>query len=130
MGTGVRRSQHRSHLRRIRADTRITLQDVVAALDDPTVVRLDVRSKAQWAGQSASPVVQVEGLKPGRTQGATWFEWLRLLTGPAAPGLTDEIQLYCFKGSRVSAAYVAMTCAGLDNTHICFSRHGSSGARQ
>lgn len=116
----------------------LTKEDVLAALDDPSVVLLDVRDVDEWVGESSSPYGPDFCPRKGRLPGARWIEWYRMMkptaAGPmlkskneilaecATAGITpaSKVYIYCFKGARASNSYVALAEAGITNTAIYF----------
>lgn len=109
-----------------------------AAIDDPAVVKLDVRDVDEWIGESSSPYGKDFCPRKGRLPGARWLEWYRMMkpTGVgqmfksraeilaecATVGITPDtpVVLYCFKGARASNTFVALKEAGIKNVSIYF----------
>jgi thiosulfate/3-mercaptopyruvate sulfurtransferase len=117
-----------------------TKAEVLAGLEDPGVIRLDVRDREEWMAESSSPYGVDFAPRKGRIPGSTWLDWNLLLSlGEASAGcfnvtadkgglkeleeiegfLADrgvarekEIQLYCFKGARTSTTYLALKMLG------------------
>lgn len=108
------------------------------AIDDPAIVKLDVRDVDEWIGESSSPYGRDYAPRKGRLPGATWIEWYRFMKpGPAGPmmkspaevraecataGVTPEhtIYLYCFKGARASNTFLALKEAGFEDVKMYF----------
>ena len=116
----------------------LTKEDVLAALDDPSVVLLDVRDVDEWVGESSSPYGKDFCPRMGRLPGARWIEWYRMMkptaAGPmlksrneilaecATVGITSasKVYIYCFKGARASNSFVALAEAGITDIAIYF----------
>ena len=110
--------------------------EILAALDDPSVTILDVRDVAEWIGESSSPADTNFCPRKGRIPSARWLEWYRLMKpspeGPvikapgevlaelATVGITRDtpVYLYCFKGSRASNSFLALKQAGVKDVRI------------
>ncbi len=121
----------------------MTKDEVLETLDDPDIVRLDVRDEEEWYGESSSPYGVDFVPRKGRIPNATWLDWNMLLTlgeqtkgtfnvmedkgefkelkeverTLAEGGVTKDkdIILYCFKGARTSSTYLAMKMLGYEN---------------
>ncbi len=127
------RVQDSSFESRIRKDIMATMDDVVAALDDPRVKLLDVRDEDEWQGLSSSPYGVDFAPRKGRLPGARWIEWyqfmdprkeiqhfrtaeeIRALCAQVGLYPEDDIIIYCFKGARASNTYIALKLAGFKN---------------
>ena len=116
----------------------IDKQQMFAALDDPSIVILDVRDVDEWVGTSSSPYGKDYCPRKGRIPGARWLEWYRMMkptpqgqmfkepeeilaecaTVGIAPGST--VYLYCFKGARASNTYLALQQAGVTDVKMYF----------
>lgn len=112
--------------------------DMLAAVKDKRVVKLDVRDIDEWIGESSSPYGKDFCPRKGRIPGAKWIEWYRMMkptpTGSmlknkeeilaecATVGITPEtpVALYCFKGARASNTYLALKEAGVKDVKIYF----------
>lgn len=112
--------------------------DMLAAVEDEGVVKLDVRDIDEWIAESSSPYGKDFCPRKGRIPGAKWIEWYRMMkptaTGPmiksksevlaecATVGITPEtpVALYCFKGARASNTYLALKEAGVKDVKIYF----------
>jgi thiosulfate/3-mercaptopyruvate sulfurtransferase len=121
-----------------KASLMLTKDDMLKALRDPSVVKLDVRDVDEWIGTSSSPYGIDFAPRKGRLPGAVWIEWYRMMkpsaSGPvfksrdeilaecATVGMkpTDKVYLYCFKGARASNTYVALKEAGFKDVHMYF----------
>lgn len=120
------------------ADLMLDLEDMKAALDDPTVTLLDVRDVDEWIATSSSPYGPDFCPRKGRIPGAKWLEWYRMMK-PTADGAmmksADEVMaecasvditadtpvyLYCFKGARASNTFLALKEAGIKDVRIYF----------
>jgi thiosulfate/3-mercaptopyruvate sulfurtransferase len=116
-----------------------TTAEILAALDDPTIVILDVRDADEWLGESSSPYGVDFCPRKGRIPGAVWIEWYRLMVPdseialirpPAevleicqAVGITpaSKVIIYCFKGSRASNTLIALKEAGITQVSNYFA---------
>jgi thiosulfate/3-mercaptopyruvate sulfurtransferase len=111
--------------------------EVLAALDDESVVLLDVRDIDEWIGTSSSPYGKDFCPRKGRLPGARWIEWYRFMKPGATPlykaaeeilaechtvGIRPDtpVYLYCFKGARASNTLVALKAAGIENVKLYF----------
>jgi thiosulfate/3-mercaptopyruvate sulfurtransferase len=112
--------------------------DMLKALSNPDVVKLDVRDVDEWIGTSSSPYGPDFAPRKGRLPGAVWIEWYRFMKpGEAGPvfktaaeiraecqtaGISpdDKVYLYCFKGARASNTFVALKEAGFQDVHMYF----------
>lgn len=120
------------------ADLMLDLEDMKAALNDPTVTLLDVRDVDEWIATSSSPYGPDFCPRKGRIPGAKWLEWYRMMK-PTADGAmmksADEVlaecasvditadtpvYLYCFKGARASNTFLALKEAGIKDVRIYF----------
>ncbi len=116
----------------------IDKDEMLTALDDPTIVKLDVRDIDEWIGESSSPYGKDFCPRKGRLPNAKWIEWYRMMKPTAAGPMfksPDEVRaecrsvgigpeatiyLYCFKGARASNTYLALKEAGYDNVKMYF----------
>ena len=120
------------------ANLMLTQQDMLEALGDDAVVKLDVRDVDEWVGISSSPYGIDFCPRKGRIPGAVWLEWYRMMKpGEEVPvfksrpelqaecgsvGISPDstVYLYCFKGARASNTYVALKEAGVKDVRIYF----------
>ncbi|WP_371413020.1 rhodanese-like domain-containing protein [Thiomonas sp. X19] len=104
---------------------------MLAALDDPSIVILDVRDVDEWVGTSSSPYGQDYCPRKGRIPGARWLERYRMtkpmpqgqmfkepeeiLAECATVGIAPQstVHLDCFKGARASNTDLALQPAGV-----------------
>lgn len=106
--------------------------DVLAAIDDPSVVLLDNRDAREWFCEGSSPYDTPDkdfSPRRGRIPGASWVEWTDLMDDSDSPtfrtpeeireimqdkGISpeDDVIIYCFKGSRASNTFAALKSAG------------------
>lgn len=112
--------------------------EMLAAVNDPTIIKLDVRDVDEWIATSSSPYGPDFCPRKGRIPGAKWLEWYRLMK-PAADGSVfkarDEVlaecqtvgiqpqsrvYIYCFKGARASNTFLALKDAGIRDVKIYF----------
>jgi thiosulfate/3-mercaptopyruvate sulfurtransferase len=116
----------------------LTQDDMLAALDKPEIVKLDVRDVDEWVGTSSSPYGIDFCPRKGRIPGAVWLEWYRMMKPGeevpvfksklelqaecAAVGITPDstVYLYCFKGARASNTFVALKEAGVKDVRLYF----------
>jgi thiosulfate/3-mercaptopyruvate sulfurtransferase len=116
----------------------LTADEVMAALNNPSVAILDVRDVDEWVADSSSPYGKDFCPRKGRIPGARWIEWYRMMKptpdGPmikskeevlaecATVGITPEtpVYIYCFKGARASNSFLALKEAGVKDVRIYF----------
>jgi thiosulfate/3-mercaptopyruvate sulfurtransferase len=112
--------------------------EMLAAVDNPDIVKLDVRDVDEWMGYSSSPYGIDFSPRKGRIPDSRWLEWYRMMKpGPVGPvfknkqeildecrtvGISEEtpVILYCFKGSRTSNTFVALKEAGIRDVRNYF----------
>jgi len=112
--------------------------EMLAALDDDSICKLDVRDVDEWVGTSSSPYGPDFCPRKGRIPGSKWIEWYRLMKPtPQGPMFkaSDEIMaeahsvgidkgtpvyLFCFKGARASNTFVALKEAGIEDVRLYF----------
>ena len=112
-----------------------TKEDVLAAIENDSVVLLDNRDAREWYAEGSSPYdADGKDFSPrrGRIPSARWVEWYELLDSSDIPtfksadeitrilseqgiGKDDDIIIYCFKGSRASNTFAALKMAGFKN---------------
>jgi thiosulfate/3-mercaptopyruvate sulfurtransferase len=123
----------------IDASIMVTTAEMLAALDDPSIVKLDVRDRDEWMGDSSSPYGVDFCPRKGRIPGAVWIEWYdfmmpdsaiamfkspeEILAMCEAVGITQDstVYVYCFKGSRASNTLIALKEAGITNVKNYFA---------
>lgn len=96
---------------RPRDDDVIEADEILARLDDPTLVLYDARSPARWRGDE-EPLDPVAGRIPGARN--AYFE------EPLPTGATEPPELAAYCGSGVTAAVVAqrLILAGREDTRL------------
>ena len=120
------------------ASMMIDKDEMLAAVGDDHIVKLDVRDVDEWIGTSSSPYGPDFCPRKGRIPGARWLEWYRLMKptpqGPmfkapdeiraeahtAGVGPETPVYLYCFKGARASNTLVALKEAGVRDVRMYF----------
>lgn len=120
------------------SDIMLTQGDMLSALGNDRIVKLDVRDVDEWVGTSSSPYGVDYCPRKGRIPGAVWLEWYRMMKpGEEVPMFksSEELQaecatvgisadstvyLYCFKGARASNTYVALKEAGVKDVRLYF----------
>ncbi len=120
------------------ANIMLTKEDMLASLDETSIVKLDVRDVDEWVGTSSSPYGIDFCPRKGRIPGAVWIEWYRMMKpGEEVPvfkskeelqaecatvGINPDttVYLYCFKGARASNTYVALKEAGVSDVRLYF----------
>lgn len=111
---------------------------MLEAVNDPNIVKLDVRDVDEWIGASSSPYGVDFCPRKGRIPNARWLEWYRMMKpgadGPvfkskneilaecATVGITPDtpVILYCFKGARTSNTFIALKEAGIKDVRTYF----------
>ncbi len=113
-------------------------EKMLAAVKDPSIIKLDVRDVDEWIGISSSPYGPDFCPRKGRIPGARWLEWYRLMK-PSADGSVfkardevlaecqtvgilphSKVYIYCFKGARASNTFLALKEAGIKDVKIYF----------
>ena len=104
-----------------------TVEELTARLGDASLVLLDVRSAAEYAGEAGYPCDPRQGHIPrslhvdvAHLLAAVGVEEIRGLVG-AAPGA--EVIAYCHSGSRSAAAAEILRAAGYDARNYAGSWH-------
>lgn len=113
-----------------------TWRDVREAVLNGGPAIVDTRDAGEWIGESSSPYGKDFCPRKGRIPGARWLEWSRvlkrtswgarfksraeLLADCATLGLTPgaPVILYCFKGARAAAVFVALKEAGFADVKL------------
>jgi thiosulfate/3-mercaptopyruvate sulfurtransferase len=114
------------------AQMMVTTTDMLQAIDNPAIIKLDVRDRNEWLGLSSSPYAVDFCPRKGRIPNAVWLEWHRLMTSDSeismfrstkeileicqSVGITSNsiVYVYCFKGSRAANTLIALQMAGID----------------
>lgn len=120
------------------ASLMVDVKEMLAAVDNPAVIKLDVRDVDEWVGTSSSPYGPDFCPRKGRIPGAKWLEWYRMMKptaeGPrfkskneilaecATVGISPNtpVYLYCFKGARASNTFLALKNAGVKDVRMYF----------
>lgn len=134
----VRAAEKRVFTPKIDDSMMVTWEEMLAAVNDPSIIKLDVRDYDEWVGESSSPYGKDFAPRKGRIPGAVWIEWYRMMQkGSAIPwfksadevakicsevGINAEskVYLYCFKGARAANTMVALKEAGIKNVRMYF----------
>ncbi|MEH1972794.1 MAG: sulfurtransferase [Nostoc sp.] len=113
------------------ADMMVTTTEMLQAIDNPAIIKLDVRDSEEWLGLSSSPYAVDFCPRKGRIPNAVWLEWYRLMTSESeiptfrspdeireicqSVGITSDsiVYIYCFKGSRAANTLIALEEAGI-----------------
>ncbi|MBD2194288.1 MULTISPECIES: sulfurtransferase [Calothrix] len=113
------------------AEMMVTTTEMLAAIDNPEIIKLDVRDRDEWLGLSSSPYGADFCPRKGRIPNAVWLEWHRLMSSSAdiatfrskaeileicqSVGITSHstVYIYCFKGSRAANTLIALELAGI-----------------
>lgn len=116
----------------------VDAETMLEAVNDPSIVKLDVRDVDEWIGASSSPYGADFCPRKGRIPGARWLEWYRMMKpGQDGPifktkdeiaaecqtvGITPDtpVILYCFKGARTSNTFIALKEAGVKDVRTYF----------
>ncbi|MEH1831052.1 MAG: sulfurtransferase [Nostoc sp.] len=114
------------------ADMMVTTAEMLQAIDNPAIIKLDVRDRNEWLGLSSSPYAADFCPRKGRIPNAVWLEWHRMMTSEPEISMfrskaeileicqsvcitSDSIvYVYCFKGSRAANTLIALQMAGID----------------
>ncbi|MBD2451361.1 sulfurtransferase [Nostoc sp. FACHB-152] len=113
------------------ADMIVTTTEMLQAIDNPAIIKLDVRDRDEWQGLSSSPYGADFCPRKGRIPNSVWLEWHRLMTSESgipmfrskaeileicqSIGITSNsiVYIYCFKGSRAANTLIALQAAGI-----------------
>lgn len=116
----------------------VDAKTMLEAVNDPDIIKLDVRDVDEWIGASSSPYGADFCPRKGRIPGARWLEWYRMMkpgqNGPVfkskdeiaaecrTVGITPDtpVILYCFKGARTSNTFIALKEAGVKDVRTYF----------
>lgn len=117
----------------------VTTAEMLQALDNPAIIKLDVRDVDEWRGESSSPYGVDFCPRKGRIPGAVWIEWYRMMEPDSKTpmfrpsnevmeicqevGITPDstVYVYCFKGSRASNTLIALKEAGIKDVRNYFA---------
>ncbi|MEH2281431.1 MAG: sulfurtransferase [Nostoc sp.] len=113
------------------ADMMVTTAEMLQAIDNRAIIKLDVRDSEEWLGLSSSPYAVDFCPRKGRIPNSIWLEWHRLMNSEShipmfrspdeireicqSVGITLEsvVYIYCFKGSRAANTLIALAEAGI-----------------
>jgi thiosulfate/3-mercaptopyruvate sulfurtransferase len=113
------------------ADMIVTTTEMLQAIDNPAIIKLDVRDRHEWQGLSSSPYGADFCPRKGRIPNAVWLEWHRLMTNESGISMfrskseileicqsvgincDSTVYIYCFKGSRAANTLIALQEAGI-----------------
>ena len=116
-----------------------TTKEMLETLEDPQIIKLDVRDIDEWIGTSSSPYGVDFCPRKGRIPGAVWIDWHHMMKNDSEipmfksseevrkiaeeVGITPEsnVYVYCFKGSRAANTMIALNEAGITNVHNYFA---------
>jgi thiosulfate/3-mercaptopyruvate sulfurtransferase len=116
----------------------VDVDTMLETLDDPAIVKLDVRDVDEWIAESSSPYGKDFCPRKGRIPGAKWIEWYRFMKpsahGPVfkskdevmaecqTVGITKDspVVIYCFKGARAANTFIALKDAGVKDVRMYF----------
>ncbi|MEH1832590.1 MAG: sulfurtransferase [Nostoc sp.] len=114
-----------------KADMIVTTAEMLEAIDNSAIIKLDVRDSEEWLGLSSSPYAPDFCPRKGRIPNAVWLEWHRMMNCESqiptfrspdeileicqSVGITSEsiVYVYCFKGSRAANTLIALEEAGI-----------------
>ncbi|MBE8987327.1 sulfurtransferase [Nostoc sp. LEGE 12450] len=109
----------------------VTTAEMLQAIDNPAIIKLDVRDRNEWLGLSSSPYNPDFCPRKGRIPNAVWLEWHHLMNSESeiptfrspeeireicqSVGITPEsiVYIYCFKGSRAANTLIALEQVGI-----------------
>jgi thiosulfate/3-mercaptopyruvate sulfurtransferase len=105
------RRGHTQFVARMRTDDVIEAEEILARLDDPSLVLLDARSRPRWRGDE-EPLDPVAGRIPGARN--AFFE------EPLPAGATDpaEVAVYCGSGVTAAVQVQRLVLAGRDDVRL------------
>ncbi|QKQ74568.1 sulfurtransferase [Nostoc sp. TCL240-02] len=109
----------------------VTTAEMLQAIDNPAIIKLDVRDRNEWLGLSSSPYNPDFCPRKGRIPNAVWLEWHHLMNSESeipmfrspdeireicqSVSITSEsiVYIYCFKGSRAANTLIALEQVGI-----------------
>ncbi|MEA5579082.1 sulfurtransferase [Anabaena sp. UHCC 0451] len=112
-------------------DIMVTKNEMLAAIDNPAIIKLDVRDRIEWQGLSSSPYDPDFCPRKGRIPNSVWLEWHLLMNSEAnipmfrspdeilkicqSVGINSDsiVYIYCFKGSRAANTLIALQQVGI-----------------
>jgi thiosulfate/3-mercaptopyruvate sulfurtransferase len=105
------RVERASFVPHVRDDDLIEADEILARLDDPSLVLLDARAPERWRGE-VEPLDPVAGRIPGARH--AFFE------EPLPPGASEPPEIAAYCGSGVTAAVIAqrLVLAGRDDVRL------------
>ena len=119
-------------------DLMLDVADMMEAVGNENIIKLDVRDVDEWIAESSSPYGKDYCPRKGRLPSATWLEWYRMMKPTAAgsmfkskeeilaecasAGVSPDktVYIYCFKGARASNTFLALKEAGFKDVRIYF----------
>lgn len=132
-------TENKTFVLSIDASIMVTTAEMLQALDNPAIVKLDVRDADEWRGDSSSPYGVDYCPRKGRIPGAVWIEWYQMMEPNSEipmfrpmneimelcqeVGITPDttVYIYCFKGSRASNTLIALKEAGIKDVRNYFA---------
>ena len=118
---------------KINSEEMLTSQNILDAINDPSIYLLDCRDHAEWVGATSSPYGVDYSPRKGRIPGAHWIEWYEMMfRKDGIPWMKEEdeilkvcerngitpdtkVYIYCFKGARASNMLLALKMSGIRN---------------
>ncbi|AFZ59025.1 sulfurtransferase [Anabaena cylindrica FACHB-243] len=112
-------------------DIMVTKDEMLQAINNPAIIKLDVRDRIEWQGLSSSPYSPDFCPRKGRIPNSIWLEWHLLMNSEAqipmfhspaeilkicqSVGITSDsvVYIYCFKGSRAANTLIALQQVGI-----------------
>ncbi|MBD2506087.1 sulfurtransferase [Nostoc muscorum FACHB-395] len=112
-------------------DMMVTTAEMLQAINNPAIIKLDVRDRNEWLGLSSSPYNPDFCPRKGRIPNAVWLEWHHLMNSESeiptfrspdeireicqSVSITPEsiVYIYCFKGSRAANTLIALEQVGI-----------------
>ncbi len=109
----------------------VTTTEMLQALDNPKILKLDVRDRLEWEGTSSSPYHPDFCPRKGRIPNSVWLEWHLLMNSTSSIPMfrsrteilaicdsvginpTSTVYIYCFKGSRAANTLIALQTVGI-----------------
>lgn len=117
----------------------IDKDEMLESLNDPSIIKLDVRDYDEWMAESSSPYGIDFCPRKGRIPGAVLIEWyammkqdspvpmfkskdeMRAIASEVGIKPDSSVNIYCFKGARASNTLVALKEAGIEDVRIYFA---------